>query len=79
MFSLIYFLLIGLVAGWIAARLGFGSGGLLRMMIIGVIGSFIGGYVVRALGFTKERGVVPEIITAVVGAIVLVVVLGWLV
>ena len=75
MFSLIHFLLIGLAAGFIASQLGFGGGGPLKMMIIGVVGSFVGGLLIRLLGFSKSGRVVPEIITAVLGAIVLVILL----
>ncbi|MEN1681780.1 MAG: GlsB/YeaQ/YmgE family stress response membrane protein [Planctomycetota bacterium] len=74
MVSLISFLLIGLAAGWLASQLGSGGGGFLKLMVIGVIGSFVGGFLIRLAGFTKN-GVIAEIITATAGAIVLIVLL----
>jgi uncharacterized membrane protein YeaQ/YmgE (transglycosylase-associated protein family) len=43
---LIVMLLTGLVAGWLAGLL-LGGGGLIRNLIVGVIGSFVGGYLVH--------------------------------
>lgn len=74
MISVIYFLLIGLAAGWLAKQLGFGGGGLLTLMIVGVVGSFVGAFLIRLVGF-KKNGVLAEIITATVGAVVLIVLL----
>jgi len=36
----------GLIAGWLAGLL-FGGGGLIRNMLVGIIGSFVGGALVR--------------------------------
>lgn len=74
MFSLIYFLLIGLAAGFIAKQVMGGNAGLVAMLIVGVVGSFLGGFLIRLLGFSKS-GTVAEIITAAIGAIVLVMLL----
>jgi len=71
MISLIYFLLIGLAAGWLASQVMGGNAGLLKLMIVGVIGSFVGGFLIRLLGFSK-KGPVAEVLTAALGAIVLV-------
>ena len=73
----IYFLLIGLLAGWIAGQLTKGSGfGLVGNLIVGVIGALLGGFVVRLLGFATEGRLLPSLITAVVGAILLLFLLG---
>ena len=49
--SIIWFLLIGLAAGWLAGQLVKGRGfGMVENLIIGVIGALIGGYVFGALG-----------------------------
>ena len=51
MFSLIYFLLIGLAAGWLAGKLMKGHGfGILGNLMIGVIGSILGGFLFGLLG-----------------------------
>lgn len=68
--GLIYCVLVGLAAGWIAKST-MGGGGGWWMLGVGVAGSFIGPIIIRLLGF-KQFGVVGDILTAAVGAIVLV-------
>jgi len=68
----IYFLLIGLVAGWLAGQLMKGSGfGALGNMIVGVIGAIFGGWLFRAMGIGPDGSLLGALITATVGAIVL--------
>ena len=69
--SILTFLIIGLLAGWIASSLREGGGyGLVGDIIVGVIGSFIGGYIFGRLGILTS-GFVGNLIAAAVGAIVL--------
>ena len=69
--SIIWFLLIGLAAGWLAGQLVKGRGfGMVENLIIGVIGALIGGYVFGALG-VNVGGLLGELIAATVGALVL--------
>jgi uncharacterized membrane protein YeaQ/YmgE (transglycosylase-associated protein family) len=69
--SLVTFLIIGLLAGWIASNVMEGSGlGLFGDIIIGVIGAFIGGYVFRWLGVSLS-GFIGDVVVAAVGAIIL--------
>ena len=70
MFSLIYLLLIGLAAGWIAKQ-AMGGGSVWWMLGVGVAGSFVGGFLIRLIGFSKH-GVIAEVITATLGAVVFV-------
>ncbi len=71
--SLVIFLLIGLVAGWLAGMIVKGGGfGLIGDMIIGVVGAFLGGYLFGLAGISAGGGLVGSIITALVGAIVLI-------
>jgi len=73
--SLIVFLLVGLVAGWLAARImRAGPFGLVGDLIIGVIGAFIGGWLFGLLGISAG-GILGLLVAAVVGAIVLLYVL----
>ncbi len=68
--SLILFLVIGLVAGWLASRILKGKGfGLIGDLIIGVIGAILGGWLFGFLGITIG-GIVGSLVTALVGAIV---------
>jgi uncharacterized membrane protein YeaQ/YmgE (transglycosylase-associated protein family) len=70
--SLIIFLIVGAVAGWLAGLIvrGFGFG-LLGNMVIGVIGAFIGGWLFRHFGWFPAGGLLGELIGAVVGAVIL--------
>ena len=75
----VYFLLIGLVAGWVAGLLMKGSGfGTLGNMIVGVIGAIFGGWLFGVLGIGSGEGLVGSLVTAVVGAVVLLFGIGLL-
>lgn len=68
--SLIIFIVVGLVAGWLAGMIFKGSGfGLLWNLIIGVVGSFVGGFLFRLLGISFY-GMVGSIIAALIGALI---------
>jgi uncharacterized membrane protein YeaQ/YmgE (transglycosylase-associated protein family) len=71
--SLVIAIVIGLVAGWLASIV-VGGGGLVRYIITGLIGSFVGSYLLGALGINLGIGnpLVSQIITAAIGAIVVV-------
>jgi len=69
--SLVIFLLIGAVAGWLAGQIMKEGGfGLIGDIIVGVIGSVIGGWLFGVLGIAAG-GLIGSIIAAVVGAIIL--------
>mgnify|MGYP001310980439 CR=1 FL=1 len=69
--SLILFLVIGLVAGWLASRIVRGGGfGLVGDLIVGVIGAFLGGWLFGVLGISLG-GLFGSLVTALIGAIVL--------
>lgn len=69
--ELLIFLAIGLVAGWLAGLL-LGGGGLLRNLIVGVIGAFVGGWLLSVANISLPVGhpLASQIITATIGAIV---------
>jgi uncharacterized membrane protein YeaQ/YmgE (transglycosylase-associated protein family) len=70
--GLIWFLLIGLIAGWLAGRVMRGGGyGVVGDMIVGVIGALIGGWLFGVLGI-GAGGLIGAIITAFVGAVILI-------
>jgi len=70
--SLLWFLLIGLIAGWLAGRVMRGGGyGVVGDMIVGVIGALLGGWLFGMLGISAG-GLIGAIITAFVGAIILI-------
>lgn len=75
--TIILWLIIGAVAGWIAGELMRGRGfGLLGNIIIGIIGAVIGGLLFSALGVAPGFGIVGSLITAIIGAVVLLFILG---
>jgi uncharacterized membrane protein YeaQ/YmgE (transglycosylase-associated protein family) len=70
--QLIVFLLVGIVAGWLAGVLIKGGGfGLLGDMVFGVLGAFIGGWLFAQLGITAW-GLLGLLLTSLVGAVVLI-------
>jgi len=73
--SFLWFLVVGLVAGWLAGMLVKGGGfGLIGDLVVGVIGAFLGGFLFRTLGVSMGGGLLGSIIVATVGAIVLLVI-----
>jgi uncharacterized membrane protein YeaQ/YmgE (transglycosylase-associated protein family) len=70
--ELIWFIVIGAVAGWLAGQFMKGRGfGLLGDIIVGVLGAFIGSYLFRATGIAIGGGLIGTLIVAFVGAVVL--------
>lgn len=73
--GLLLFVLIGLIAGWLAGMLVKGGGfGILGDIVVGILGAVIGGYVFRALGISAG-GLVGAILVATVGAVILIFIL----
>jgi uncharacterized membrane protein YeaQ/YmgE (transglycosylase-associated protein family) len=70
--NLVWFILIGIAAGWLAGQIMKGGGfGLLGDLILGVIGALVGGYLFGLLGIAAG-GLIGSLITATVGAVVLI-------
>jgi uncharacterized membrane protein YeaQ/YmgE (transglycosylase-associated protein family) len=74
--SIIAWIVIGAVAGWLAGVLVKGGGfGLLGDIVVGIIGAFIGGWLAGVLHIHVGGGWISTIITAAVGAAILLLVL----
>jgi uncharacterized membrane protein YeaQ/YmgE (transglycosylase-associated protein family) len=74
--DLIGFLIVGLIAGWIADMLVKGSNfGLVGDLVVGVIGAFIGGFLFSLVG-VDAYGLLGNIIMAIIGAVVLLLLLN---
>ena len=72
--NFLWFLLIGLVAGWLAGIVVRGGGmGLLGNLVVGVVGAFIGGTLFNFFGFASGGGLLGGLLVATVGAVVLLV------
>jgi uncharacterized membrane protein YeaQ/YmgE (transglycosylase-associated protein family) len=71
--SLIGWLLIGLIAGWLAGKIARGRGyGCITDIILGLIGSILGGWIFTKLGIVHENTFLFSLAAATVGAIILV-------
>lgn len=69
--SLIFILVVGLIAGWLASMVMKGKGfGLIGDLVLGIAGAFIGSYLFGLLGISAG-GLVGSIIVAFVGAVIL--------
>jgi uncharacterized membrane protein YeaQ/YmgE (transglycosylase-associated protein family) len=69
--NIVWFILIGLVAGWLAGKLMKGSGfGILGDIVIGVIGALLGGFLFGMLGISAG-GLIGSLIIATLGAVIL--------
>jgi uncharacterized membrane protein YeaQ/YmgE (transglycosylase-associated protein family) len=69
--DILWFIIIGIIAGWLAGKIMRGGGfGLLGDLVIGIIGALIGGFVFGALGLSSN-GLIGSLVTATVGAMIL--------
>ncbi|MCR4681075.1 MAG: GlsB/YeaQ/YmgE family stress response membrane protein [Bacteroidales bacterium] len=69
--SIILYLLLGACAGWLAGKIVRGGGfGLIANIIIGIVGGFLGGWLM-SLAHIEKAGLLWELIVAVIGAVVL--------
>src|SRR6185437_13653587 len=70
--SLLVILFVGLIAGWLAGRIVRGTGfGVLGDILVGIIGAFIGDWLLPRLGVHLGAGIVAAIFDATIGAILL--------
>jgi len=67
--NIVFFLLIGGLAGWLAGKIMKGRGlGLWANIAVGVVGALIGGTLFRQLGI-EMHGLIGQLLTATIGAI----------
>jgi uncharacterized membrane protein YeaQ/YmgE (transglycosylase-associated protein family) len=70
--DLVWFILIGLAAGWLAGQLVKGSGfGLVGDLVVGIIGALLGGFLFSTFGVSTGGGLLGSLIVATIGAVVL--------
>ena len=73
--SLIIWLVIGVVAGFLASKVVNKRGdGLVLDLVLGLVGSVVGGFIVRMLGIWQGGGMIASIVVATLGAILVLVV-----
>ena len=70
--SLLVILLVGIVAGWLAGKIVRGTGfGIVGDLLVGIVGAFIGNWVLPRLDIHLGTGVLSAIVNATIGAILL--------
>jgi len=71
MFALVWWLIVGLIAGWATGKI-MGSGrGAVMDIVIGILGAIVGGWIMRALGFAGRGNMIYTILVAIGGAVIL--------
>lgn len=69
----IAWIVVGLIAGWLAGQVMKGGGyGIVVDIILGILGGIVGGWVFGLLGIWHGSGMIGSIIVAFVGAVILV-------
>jgi uncharacterized membrane protein YeaQ/YmgE (transglycosylase-associated protein family) len=75
--SLLILLIVGAIAGWLAGIIVKGYGfGLVGNIIVGIVGAFIGSYLFPSLGLWDLPGLPGAILSATLGAVILLFVIG---
>lgn len=69
------FLIVGLIAGWVAEQVMKRGHGLVENLVVGVVGAYLGAFLFRILGLTST-GLVGALVVAIVGSIVLLAIVG---
>jgi uncharacterized membrane protein YeaQ/YmgE (transglycosylase-associated protein family) len=68
----LWWIIVGLIAGWATGKIMRGRGyGAFMDIVVGIIGGIIGGWIMRALGFQGQGGTLYTILVAIGGAVVL--------
>ena len=70
--SFLWFIIIGIVAGYEAGKIMRGGGfGLIVNLVVGIIGGVLGGWLFSLLGIYSTGGIIGSLVVATIGAIVL--------
>jgi uncharacterized membrane protein YeaQ/YmgE (transglycosylase-associated protein family) len=77
--SILVWIIFGAIAGWLAHLLTGRGGGLITNIIVGIVGAFIGGFIMSLLGGGGVSGFnLYSFFVAILGAVVLLVVVGFI-
>lgn len=69
----LYWLIVGLIAGWLAGKVMKGSGyGMLMDIVLGMVGAVVGGWIFGMLGIFPGFGLIGSILVAFVGAVLII-------
>ena len=74
--SIIIWLIVGAIAGWLAGLGVKGGGfGLIGDIVVGIVGALIAGWLLPQLGIVLGSGIIAAIIDAFIGAVILLVII----
>ena len=69
---ILWWIIVGLIAGFITGKIMKGTGyGPIMDIVVGIVGAVIGGFIMRSLGYSDQGGMLFTILVAVVGAVLL--------
>jgi uncharacterized membrane protein YeaQ/YmgE (transglycosylase-associated protein family) len=69
----IWFIIVGLIAGWLAGVIMKGGGfGVIGDIVVGIVGALLGGWLFSTMGVSTGGGLLGAIIVALIGAIILI-------
>jgi uncharacterized membrane protein YeaQ/YmgE (transglycosylase-associated protein family) len=69
----VWFIIVGLIAGWLAGVIMKGGGfGVVGDIVVGIVGALIGGWLFSTMGVSAGGGLLGAIIVALIGAIILI-------
>ncbi len=69
----VWFIIVGLIAGWLAGVIMKGGGfGVIGDIIVGIVGALLGGWLFSTMGVSAGGGLVGAIVVALIGAIILI-------
>jgi uncharacterized membrane protein YeaQ/YmgE (transglycosylase-associated protein family) len=75
--SIIVWLIVGAIAGWLAGLIVQGGGfGLIGNIVVGIIGAVVAGWLLPRIGVNLGTGIIRAIVNAVIGAVIVLVIVG---
>ncbi len=76
--QLLWWIIVGLIAGWITGKRmkGYGYGSLMDI-VMGIAGAVAGGFILRSAGFSGQDGMIYATLVAILGAVILTLLIGF--
>jgi uncharacterized membrane protein YeaQ/YmgE (transglycosylase-associated protein family) len=72
MHGLIWWIIVGLIAGWATGKIMRGEGfGTIMDIVIGIVGAILGGWLMSLVGLASQGGMIYTIMVAIIGAVIL--------
>lgn len=71
-YPLLLTLLLGLLAGWLATKIVGGTGGIIRNLVIGLVGALVGHWIFRHFGIFLGGPLITSFLAAVFGGVIVI-------